>query len=130
MEPESSGVLSESPQLRRANRDLNGDARDEQVLADRKLCRQGNCSWNLFAQHQGCERYIGTISAHSIEVLSSSSEAGFRDLRGWWKLPGGERQLVQNYRFRSGGYELTDVLICRQEGDSRLLCAEEEPAAE
>ena len=126
VDPESAGVLSNRPSLKQANRDINGDARDEVVLADEVLCRGGNCNWNLFARQDGCERYIGTIAAASIEVLGTTSDAGFSDLRGWWKLRGGDRQLVQNYRFRNGGYQLVDVLICRQKGDDRLLCAHEE----
>jgi hypothetical protein len=125
-DPESAGVLSSDPKLRDASRDLNGDSKAERVVADKSMCRDGNCYWNLFVEQEGCYRYIGTIAGASIEMLKSSSDSGYRDLRGWWKLPGGSRQLVQNYRFRDRGYQLADVLLCRQGDDDRLQCASEE----
>lgn len=129
VDPEEAGVLSASPELREAHRDLNGDGANESVYADRRLCRKGNCYWNLFTREDGCERYIGTVAGATLEILDHQADAGFHGLRAWWKLPSHKRQLVQSYRFRSGGYQLTDVLVCRQEGDDRLLCAAEEQAA-
>ncbi len=126
VDPRSGGVLSAEPNLRSAHQDLNGDGSPEMVFTDEKMCRNGNCYWNLFAQEATCHRYIGTVAGATLEVLAPQADAGFHAIRGWWKLPGGGRQLVQNYRFRAGGYQLTEVLVCRQEGDDRLLCAEEE----
>lgn len=122
----SAGVLSSTPRLRAAHRDLNGDGSPETVFADGELCRNGNCYWNLFSAREGCLRYVGTIGGATLEVVERAGGTGFRDLRGWWKLPGGERQLVQNYQFRGDGYRLGEVLLCRQEGDDQLLCAAEE----
>jgi hypothetical protein len=126
VDPQAAGVLSPSPNLRAAHQDLNGDGNEELVFADEALCRNGNCYWNLFARSEGCHRYIGTVAGATLEVLSYQADAGFYALRGWWKMSSGGRQLVQNYRFRAGGYQLTDVLVCRQSGDDRLLCAAEE----
>jgi len=125
--PRTSGVLSSAPSLRSAHRDLNGDGRKEKVFADRNLCRGENCSWNIFTESEGCSRYLGTIAGATLEVGSSQGEAGFAPVHAWWRLPSGARHLVQNYRYRSGGYQLIDVLICRQGGDDTLLCASEEP---
>jgi hypothetical protein len=130
VDPKGAGVLSASPDLREAHRDLNGDGRNESVYADRQLCRKGNCYWNLFTKDQSCERYIGTVAGATLEILDHQADGGFHELRGWWKLASGTRQLVQSYRFRSGGYQLIDVLVCRQEGDDRLLCAAEEQNAD
>lgn len=134
VDPRVAGVVSASPRLREAHRDLNGDGVSETVYADKELCRHGNCYWNLFAKAEGCHRYIGTVAGATLEILDQQADAGFNEVRGWWKLPGGRRQLVQSYRFRAGGYQLVDVLVCRQEGDDRLLCAAEEqsdvPAAD
>jgi hypothetical protein len=126
VDPQEAGVLSPSPDLRSAHQDLNGDGSRELVYADNELCRNGNCYWNLFVKDAGCHRYIGNVAGATLEVLEMQADAGFHAIRGWWKLPGGKRQLLQSYRFRAGGYQLTEVLMCRQEGDDRLLCAEEE----
>lgn len=128
VDPRRAGVVSEDPELRAGHQDLNGDGSEELVYADSNLCRNGNCYWNLFAKEKACHRYIGTVAGATLEVLVPQADAGFHAIRGWWKLPSGSRQLVQSYRFRAGGYQLTEVLMCRQEGDDRLLCAEEEQA--
>lgn len=126
-DPKTAGVLSATPKLKAAHRDLNGDGVPERVYADRRLCHSGNCSWNLFAETDGCSRYIGTMAGSTLELGMGQGEAGFSPLRVWWKMGSGGRYLVQNYRYISGGYQLDDVLLCRQEGDDRLLCASEEP---
>jgi hypothetical protein len=126
VDPSSGGVLSSSPSLRAAHQDLDGDGTNEKVFADEELCRGGNCYWNLFSKDESCYRYIGTIAGATLEVLDRQADAGFYAIRGWWKLSGGGRQLVQSYRYRGGGYQLSDVLVCRQTGDDRLLCAAEE----
>ena len=125
-DPRKAGVLSASPDLRSAHRDLNKDGRLESVFADKNLCKAGNCSWNLFTKDEGCSRYIGTVSGSTLEVVDVQGDAGFLGLRVWWRLGKGTRQLVQNYRYQEGGYQLMDVLICRLGGDGRLQCASEE----
>jgi len=125
-DPASSGVVSKSPKNRTAPRDLNGDNVPERVVADTHLCRGENCFWNLFAEQNGCPRYLGTIEGGSLEVLLPADSSGFRDLRSWWDLPGGKRKLMQRYRFRDGGYQLSEVLICRHSDDTGVQCASEE----
>ena len=126
-DPRTAGVLSGAPALKGAHRDLNGDGQKERVFADRRLCHGGNCSWNLFTKVDGCSRYIGTLTGATLEVGAGQGEAGFSPLRAWWSMGNGGRFLVQNYRYLRGGYQLDDVLLCRQEDDDRLLCASEEP---
>jgi hypothetical protein len=126
-DPKTAGVLSDAPALKAAHRDLNGDGLKEQVFADRHLCQAGNCSWNIFTESDGCSRYIGTIAGSTLEVGAGQGESGFSPVRGWWRMAKGGRFLVQNYRYIRSGYQLDDVLLCRQEGDDRLLCASEEP---
>lgn len=130
-DPGRDGVLGAAPALERADRDLNGDGAPEAVAVDRNLCsEQGNCHWNVFSrQGSGCFRYLGTISAAAIEPLEDRGERGFFDLRGWWRFKGGQRALVQEYRFRRGGYHIVEAMVCR-EIDDRLLCAEEPASGE
>jgi hypothetical protein len=126
-DPGRDGVIGANPALRHADRDLDGDAAPEVVVADRTLCtREGNCHWNVFVGNGegGCRRYAGTIDAASIESLPGRGEAGYADLRGFWQLTGGGRFLVQEYRFRRGGYQVVDALLCRQEQDDRVRCSE------
>ena len=125
-DPERDGVLGNAPRLERSSRDLDDDGAGELVAVDRALCtRDGNCYWNLFSDGHtgGCRRYLGTVEATAIEPLAERGDQGYRDLRGWWKLTGEGRFLLQTYRYRSGGYRVIDALVCRQEGDDRLLCA-------
>lgn len=123
--PERDGVLGASPALARADRDLDGDGADEPVVADRNICTpEGNCHWNVFHDQAGCLRYVGTISAGRIQRLPRRGERGFSDIRAIWHLTGEQRLLLQEYRFRRGGYRIVDVLLCRQSADDRVLCAE------
>ncbi|MEZ4358783.1 MAG: hypothetical protein R3B48_01270 [Kofleriaceae bacterium] len=129
-EPLTDGVIGEAPKLIHADRDLGGDARPEQVVADRNLCDQaGNCHWNVFIapreREDGCVRYAGTLSATTLEPMPSRGQAGMRDVRGYWTLSSG-RILVQEYRFARGGYRVVDTLLCRTAADDRLECAEHE----
>ncbi len=123
---ESSGVISASPRLVYASRDLNGDSVPEKIVSDATLCRQSNCFWNVFAERNGCSRYLGTIEGNRLEVLIPAGKGGFRSLRSFWALPSGHRELVHHYQFRETGYQLTEVLICREEGDKGIQCASEE----
>jgi hypothetical protein len=119
------GVLGERPALTHADRDLDGDGKDEVVLADRGLCTpEGNCHWNVFHDQAGCLRYVGTISAARVQRLPRRGEDGFADVRAIWYLTSENRLLLQEYRFRRGGYRIADVLLCRESGDDSVLCAE------
>jgi hypothetical protein len=133
-DPNVDGVVGKMPRLRRADRDLDGDGAPEQVVADEALCAgEGNCYWNVFyadpadprsESSPACTRYAGTLAGAAIEPLASRGERRFSDLRVWWRFGGG-RLLVQEYRFRMGGYQVTDALLCAEGKDDRILCAEE-----
>jgi hypothetical protein len=48
-EPGRDGVMSAKPKIDRADRDLDGDGRNESIVVDRALCTaEGNCYWNVF----------------------------------------------------------------------------------
>lgn len=124
-EPDREGVMSEDPTPWRADRDLDDDGADEVVVADRSLCtREGNCHWNIYSLQDSCHRYLGTVSASDIQRIRPRSEAGFYGLRGFWRLTGDGRVLLQEYRFRRGGYELVEAILCRLADDDRILCEE------
>ncbi len=128
-DPSRDGVISGAPRLERADRDLDGDRTAETVVTDRGLCTEDrNCYWNVFtAPGSGsCQRYLGTIAAAAIDRLGERGEDGYHDLRGWWRLAGGGRLLLQQYRFQQGGYRVVDALLCREQADDRLLCAAEQ----
>ena len=125
-DPERGGILSGTPRLARADRDLDGDRQPEVVVADRSMCTaEGNCYWNVYAQDRaaGCKRYVGTVAASVIDRLSRRGDDGFHDLRGWWQMSSDSRVLLQEYHYRHGGYRVVEAMVCRQEGDDRLLCA-------
>jgi hypothetical protein len=126
VDPQRGGVVGRRPRLARADRDLDGDDRPEVVVADRNMCTaHGNCYWNLYSHDRqaGCQRYLGTIAASVIDRLARSGDDGFHDLRGWWQLSADSRVLLQEYRYRHGGYRVVEAMVCRQEGDDRLHCA-------
>jgi hypothetical protein len=129
-DPARDGVLGATPRLARYDRDLDGDGRAEVVTADLGLCTaEGNCHWNLFSRpgRDPCARYLGTIAGAAMDRLAERGERGFSDVRSWWRFGGG-RVLLQEYRFRHGGYRLVEALLCRpaQDGaDARLQCAPE-----
>ena len=128
--PERDGVLADRPALSRADRDLDGDGKDEVVIADRNICTpEGNCHWNVFHDDAGCLRYVGTISAARVQRLPRRGEHGFADVRAIWYLTGENRLLLQEYRFRRGGYRIAEVVLCRQSGDDSVLCAEIDSSA-
>ena len=122
--PERDGVVSDHPDRQRADRDLDGDGRAETVVADRALCVDGNCYWNVFVRDSAdtCERFAGALAGAALEPTPPGA-ARWPDIRGYWSL-GGARVLIHTYQFRRGGYLLTDALLCRREHDDRLLCAE------
>jgi hypothetical protein len=122
-DPAKQGVIGRTPRLVRADRDLDGDRVAEIVVADRELCTvEGNCHWNLYRRQRQCYRYLGTVSAASLQRVAPRSE-GFVGLRGWWKLTARNRMLLQEYRFLRGGYRLVEALPCRQASDDRIVCA-------
>ena len=128
--PGTDGVMSANPDLLHADRDLDGDGTDEIVVADKTLCTpEGNCYWNVFVpppEHasEPCQRFAGTLAAAALEPAGGRGDDGYEDLRGYWRLTGGGRLLLHEYRFRRGGYQVVDAVLCRREGDDRLLCEE------
>lgn len=128
--PDRDGVVSASPRLGRADRDLDGDGVAEPITVDRALCTaEGNCYWNVFILPPGgsseCPRYAGTFEAGPLETLATRGDDNMADVRGYWNLHGG-RLLLQTYRFARGGYRLVDALLCKRAGDDRLDCADSE----
>jgi len=129
-DPTRDGVMSASPKLGRADRDLNGDGVVEAVVVDRSMCTpDGNCYWNVFLAPPGgsqeCARYAGTFEAAALEPLGSRGDDNMVDIRGYWNLHGG-RLLLQSYRFTRGGYRIVEAVQCRRERDDRLECMESE----
>jgi hypothetical protein len=129
--PERDGVLGDRPDLVRADRDLDGDGQPEVVIADRSMCTpEGNCYWNVFVPPpegaaEACQRFAGTLAASALETTDGRGDDNYADLRGYWQLTGNGRMLRHEYRFRRGGYQVVDAILCRRDGDDRLLCAEE-----
>lgn len=132
--PGTDGVMSAHPDIVHADRDLDGDGKPEPVVADRTMCtKDGNCFWNVFVTPpedsvNHCQRFAGTLAAAALEPTSGRGEGGFTDLRGYWMLTSGGRLLLHEYRFRRGGYQVVDAILCRREDDDRLVC--EEPSQE
>lgn len=125
--PERDGVAGPAPTLARADRDLDGDGRPEQVVADRGRCTEaGNCYWNVFlpADDGGCARFAGTLAGAYLEPGPASAPGVPAPVRAYWALGGG-RLLVSDYEFRRGGYALVGTLVCRREDDERLQCTED-----
>jgi hypothetical protein len=125
-DPHRHGAVSDAPQLQRADRDLDRDGTAETVAADRGLCTpEGNCYWNVFVRDPAgaCLRFAGTIAGGALETLSSTGDRGFADLRAWWRFAGGERFLMEEYRFRRGGYLAVNSVMCRRGQGSLILCA-------
>jgi len=125
--PAAHGVVSGAPRPRRADRDLNGDGVVEEIVSDQRMCsKDGNCHWNVFTRDRArrCTRYLGTIAGREIELAEEAGEGGFRDVRGWWRLAGGKRYLLQHYRLNRGAYTVVEVLLCRRRLD-RLVCVED-----
>ena len=130
--PEHDGIVSSSPRLERADRDLDGDGVPEIVVVDRAACvNDGNCYGNVFLapradEATSCSRYAGTWAGAVLEPLRSHGDHGMVTVRGYWKL-GGDRVLLQDYRYSGGGYQLTSALLCRTADDDRLQCADDHP---
>ncbi len=135
-QPESAGVLGPSPELVHADRDLDGDGALEVVVSDRSMCSpEGNCYWNVFVTPppgsvDHCQRFAGTVAGAALEPTAGKGEHNYTDLRGYWRLTSGGRVLLHEYRFRRGGYQVVDAIVCRREGDDRLLCAEPDADAD
>lgn len=128
--PDADGVLGPAPRVEHADRDLSGDGQPETIVVDRNLCTDvGNCYWNVYVRGgvdgTSCDRYAGTIAGSALEPLPGRGGDNMVDVRGYWRLTGDARVLLQDYRFVRGGYQVTDALLCRRETDDRLLCAED-----
>lgn len=126
-EPERDGVMSEAPRVDHADRDLDGDGQVEIIVVDRAKCTEdGNCYWNVFRRSRDpgeCARYAGTFAGSALETLASRGEDNMSDVRAYWKQ-GGNRMLLQSYRFVRDGYQIEDVLQCKRGPDDRLDCAD------
>ena len=126
-QPERDGVMSASPRVDHADRDLDGDGHVEIIVVDRAQCTgDGNCYWNVFraARDPGeCARYAGTFAGSALETLASRGEDNMSDVRAYWKQSG-NRMLLQSYRFVRDGYRIEDVLQCKRAPDDRLDCAD------
>jgi hypothetical protein len=127
-EPGRDGVMSATPRLDRADRDLDGDGVPEAIVVDRALCTaEGNCYWNVFVAPRGtsdeCARYAGTFEGSALETMPTKGDDGMSDVRGYWNLHGG-RLLLQSYRFLRDGYQIVEVLLCKRATDDRLDCAD------
>jgi hypothetical protein len=129
-EPGRDGVMGSSPNLDRADRDLDGDGRPEAIVVDRALCTpEGNCYWNVFraaSRDDGpgaCARYIGTFEGAALEPLPTRGDDNMSDVRAYWTQRGG-RLLLQSYRYTRGGYRIDDVLQCKRAADDRIECAD------
>jgi len=128
--PDRDGVLSSTPRIQRADKDLNGDGVADAIVCDRALCTaEGNCYWNVFVMpprgSPECARYVGTFEARALEPMTTVGDENMADVRGYWNLHGG-RFLLQSYRFLHGGYRIVEALLCKREGDDRLECADSE----
>lgn len=126
--PGKDGVMSASPRVDRADRDLDGDGNLESIVVDRAMCTaEGNCYWNVFVRKAGqdaCARYAGTFWAAALELLESRGEDNMADVRGYYNLH--DRRLrLESYRFVRGGYQIVDSLACRREVDDRLDCVDD-----
>jgi hypothetical protein len=126
-EPGRDGVMSNSPNVDHADRDLDSDGRNEIIVVDRAKCTaDGNCYWNVFLQPRDpgdCARYAGTFAGANLEVLASRGEDNMTDVRAYWMLHG-RRMLLQSYRYVREGYRIEDVLQCKRAPDDRLECAD------
>lgn len=121
--------MSARPRIDRADRDLDGDGRNEPIVVDRALCTgAGNCYWNVFVGPASgdCLRYAGTFEAGALEPLPSRGDDNMADVRGYWNLPGG-RLMLHAYRFVRGGYRLVEGLVCKRANDDKLDCADMSP---
>jgi len=127
-EPGRDGVMSAKPKIDRADRDLDGDGKNESIVVDRALCTtENNCYWNVFRTAPGeCARYAGTFKAAALEPLATKGEDNMTDVRGYWNLHGG-RLSLDTYRFVRGGYLLVEAVQCRRASDDRLECMEASP---
>lgn len=125
-DPRHDGVVSDAPRLARDDRDLDGDGHPETVVTDRRACTaDGNCYWNVFVQapRRGCLRWAGTFAGAALETVAETGDRGFRSVRAWWRLTGGGRLLMQEYRYRRGSYRPVGSLLCRRHGATRIECA-------
>jgi hypothetical protein len=126
-EPGRDGVMGTAPKVDHADRDLDGDGRNEAIVVDRSMCTaDGNCYWNVFTPGReagACSRYAGTFEGSALETMPSRGDDNMADVRSYWNLQGG-RLLLQSYRFMRDGYQAEDALVCKRATDDRLECAD------
>jgi len=127
--PGHDGMVSATPRLERADRDLNGDGSAEAIVVDRTLCTaEGNCYWNVFIVPPGggdCARYAGRLDGSALEPLATKGDDNMSDVRSYWNAYKG-RLYLHSYRFQRGGYRLIETLACKRGSDDRLECADTE----
>lgn len=125
--PERDGVMSATPTLVHADRDLDGDGRAEPVVADKAMCSgDGNCYWNVFLvpADGGCARFAGALAGAYLEPHAAGPGGVPAPVRAYWTLSP-PRLLMQEYEFRRGGYVLVETLMCTRADDDRLRCTED-----
>ena len=124
-DPQRDGAVSAAPRLERADRDLDGDGRSEIVVTDRaRGTDHGNRDWHLDAPGAAqWARSPVTAPRAALSARADSGDRGFHGLRAWWRLSGGGRLLMEEYRFRHDGYRVVDSLLCRRAGGDRIECA-------
>lgn len=125
--PDTDGVVADPRRLERADRDLDGDGRPEPIRVDRSRCDAlGNCYWNVFVRRSDdCVRFAGSLGGAGLELLPGRGDGNVSDVRAYWHQGEG-RMLLQDHRFTQGGYQVTDILLCRRQGEARLLCGDEQ----
>lgn len=126
--PGKDGVMSTSPRVDHADRDLDGDGVPEIIVVDRAKCdAAGNCYWNVFKQGAPgeCAHYLGNFAGAALEPLATRGDDNMLDVRAYWNQHGG-RMLLEPYRFVRGAYQIDDdnVLQCKRATDDRLECAD------
>ena len=111
------GVWSEngkSDNKRRFNLDLDHDGNKEVALADKALCQNENCYWNLYRiEEENCHVYLGAVSGSAFDVEEPHHVGkGFSALRTRWSLKNGSRVFLQKYVFEEDVYQLRQAAIC------------------
>ncbi len=110
---------SDTPQWKRADKDINGDGTLERVIADVRLCKDDNCYWNVIGS--GC-KLIGVIEGKYLSVESQPLV-----VRAYWMFAGSNRALLNSYHWVSGKLILRDVQQCEKFGTSFQCAPEKRP---
>lgn len=106
--------------------DLNHDGKREVALADKKLCQQDNCYWNLYQiENDGCTRYLGVVSGADFDIDGPErSGKGFGSLQTRWVMSDSPRVFLQKYVFDKTEYQLRQATLCLVDADGNHLCEE------